>query len=108
MLLHLGAIDDIGHRTLDVLLDESAESGVIERGKADAGVVPVGLAVRDNLRTNAGHTQRRKIRFRTSENYNPQTKLLSLLTGWSSNNWNESGQSNPEPNYQRGHWSYRV
>ena len=50
MLSHYGADDDVGHRVLDVLLDESTESGVIERRRVDGCLVLVGFAVRRDLR----------------------------------------------------------
>ena len=54
VLLHDGAVNDVEQRDLDVLLDESAESGVIELWRVDGGLVLVGFAVRVDLR--AGYT----------------------------------------------------
>lgn len=50
MLSHRGAGDDIGYRLLDVLFDESTESGVIELGRFNNCIV-VGFPVRDDFRT---------------------------------------------------------
>ena len=50
VLLHYRADDDVEHGILDVLLDESAESGIIDLGRVDSGIVRVGFAVRYNLR----------------------------------------------------------
>ena len=51
VLRHLGAVDDVHHRTLDVLFDQSTEGGVIghERGGGGGGGVLVGFAEGDNL-----------------------------------------------------------
>jgi hypothetical protein len=46
VLLHHGADDDVEHRVLDVLLDESTESGVVELWRVDGGLVLVDLAIR--------------------------------------------------------------
>ena len=45
VLLHHRADDDVEHRVLDVLLDESTESGVIELWRVHGGLVLVGFAV---------------------------------------------------------------
>jgi len=50
VLSHHGADDNVEQRNLDVLLDESTESGVIERWRVDGGLVHVSFAVRDDLR----------------------------------------------------------
>lgn len=50
VLFHHRADDDVEHRVLDVLLDESTESGVIERGRVNLCLVLVGFAVEEDLR----------------------------------------------------------
>jgi len=49
VLLHHRADDDVEHRVLDVLLDESTESGVIVLRRVDGRLVLVGFAVRQDL-----------------------------------------------------------
>lgn len=50
VLLHRRADEDVEHRVLDVLFDQSAESRVIELGRVDVRLVPVCFAERYDLR----------------------------------------------------------
>jgi len=70
--LHHGAGDDVEHRVLDVLLDESTESRVVDLGGVDGGFVLVGLSPRDDLRARYAKHEgtrgvKKKNRVRTSE-----------------------------------------
>lgn len=49
VLCHFRAVDDVGHRILHVLFDESTEGGVGDVEGAGGGVVRVGFAERHNL-----------------------------------------------------------
>jgi len=50
VLFHHRADHDVEHRVLDVLLDESTESGVVESGRVNVGLVLVGFTVQEDLR----------------------------------------------------------
>lgn len=67
MLLHRRADEDVEHRVLDVLFDQSAECRVIELGRVNVGLVLVGFAERYDLRATKKSQKMRKIGFRTSE-----------------------------------------
>jgi hypothetical protein len=75
VLSHHGADDDVEHRVLDVLLDESEESGVVDLGRVNGGLVLVGFSVQDDLRASNANRKKRKNRVRTSENRKIQTRL---------------------------------
>jgi len=49
VLFHHRADDDVEHRVLDVLFDESAVSRVVESGRVNLGLVLVGFTVRQDL-----------------------------------------------------------
>jgi len=49
VLAHRGAGDDVEHRVLDVLLDQSAESGVVDLGRVNSSLILVVLSPRDDL-----------------------------------------------------------
>lgn len=68
VLSHHGADDDVEHRVLDVLLDESEESGVVDLRRVNGGLVLVGFSVQDDLRASNANRKKRKNRVRTSEN----------------------------------------
>ena len=57
VLSHRRAGDDVGHRTFDVLLDQSTESGVVNRRMVNGGFVLVGLSPRDDLRAKPRKTR---------------------------------------------------
>lgn len=66
VLLHHRVDDDIEHRVPDILLDEGVESGFIEPGRVDGGLVRIGFTRRDGLRA-INHPQgRQKPEFRKS------------------------------------------
>jgi hypothetical protein len=75
VLSHHGADDDVEHRVLDVLLDESEESGVVDLGRVNGGLVLVGFSVQDDLWASNANRKKRKNRVRTSENRKIQTRL---------------------------------
>ena len=73
VLAHRGADGDVEHRLLDVLLDESTESGVIDRGGVDGRLVLVGFAVQVDLRARR-HECIRKSQFQTRSEGAPARK----------------------------------
>lgn len=57
VLSHRRAGDDVEHRAFDVLLDQSTESGVVNRRMVNGGFVLVGLSPRDDLRAKPRKTR---------------------------------------------------
>jgi len=57
VLLHHRAGDDVEHRVLDVLLDQSTEGGVLDLGWVDGGFVLVSLSPRYDLRAKPRKTR---------------------------------------------------
>ena len=63
VLLHCRADEDVEHRVLDVLFDQSAESRVIELGRVDVSLVLVGFAERYDLRATKKQRNKNKNRI---------------------------------------------
>jgi len=68
VLLHHRAVDDVEHRVLHVLLDQSTESGVMDRWRVDGSFILVGISPRDDLRTMSRKTRGsiRNLKFGTN------------------------------------------
>lgn len=91
VLLHYGAGDDVEHRILHVLLDESTEGGVIELWRVDGGLVLVGFAVRQDLRARYASVSRKRIPDVRKLTRASKNKNKKQLTGSNSRKCDESG-----------------